>query len=76
MTSHSTGEFQSNATNSHHLILKKYKIVGCEVARQDDLPFKFVFGSCNSFAASEEKALLCFSHGDPAKCHLLVENND
>ena len=41
---------------------KKSKIDGCKMIRQeDDLPFNFYKGSCNTFAAPEEKALLCFT---------------
>ena len=61
--------------------LKKSKIVGCQMVRQeDDLPFEFSGGSCNTFwnpilnladmLTPEEKALLCFGFGDRKQCHL------
>ena len=52
-------------------ILQISKIVGCQMVRQeDDLPFDFVHGACNTFAALEEKALLCFHVQKPRECHL------
>ena len=39
------------------------------VRQQDDLPFDFR-GFCNTFTASEEKALLCFGRDNPKQCHL------
>ena len=40
------------------------------VRQKDDLPFEFQYGSCNTFAAPEEKALLCFSDNNRKECHL------
>ena len=51
-------------------ILKKYKIVGCEMIRQSDMPIEFAEGSCNLFEVPEEKALLCFSRDSGKRCHL------
>ena len=31
------------------------KIVGCELSRQDDLPFKFLQGACNIFQISTDE---------------------
>ena len=49
---------------------KANKIVGCEMARQFDLPFDFESGSCNTCHVSEEKVLMCFSGNDPNTCHM------
>ena len=40
------------------------------VRQEDDLPFDFYLGSCNTFAAPEEKALLCFGVDNRKQCHL------
>ena len=40
------------------------------VRQADDLPFEFFRGSCNTFAAPEEKALLCFGDNNRKGCHL------
>jgi len=55
---------------------QKSKIIGCQMVRQeDDLPFDFFFGSCNTFAAPEGKALLCFSDTNRKQCHLFDGEN-
>ena len=40
------------------------------VRQEDDLPFEFDLGSCNTFAAPEEKALLCFGLTNRNECYL------
>ena len=40
------------------------------VRQEDDLPFNFYAGSCNTFTAPEEKALLCFSRDNRKQCQL------
>ena len=58
-------------SNINNLFEKKAnKIVGCEMARQFDLPFDFESGSCNTFYVPEEKVLMCFSASDPNTCHM------
>ena len=46
------------------------KIVGCEMVRQNDMPFDFYYGSCNSFAQPKPRILLCFDNNHPTECHM------
>ena len=46
------------------------KIIGCELVAQADLPFDFIYGACNTFRPSNEKALMCFDYDSSKECHM------
>merc|ERR1712176_1392823 len=68
--------FGGREENGKWFSRQKSKIVGCQMVRQeDDLPFLFSFGSCNTFAFPEEKALLCFDNIFHKQCRLFDGDN-
>ena len=43
-----------------HMSFQVSKVIGCNLVRQNDLPFDFEWGACNSFSYPSPKILLCF----------------
>lgn len=50
--------------------IKASKIIKCELVRQNDLPFGFYNGACNTFQSQKQTVLMCFDNTSGRKdCH-------
>ena len=52
--------------------IKVSQIENCQMTRIGELPFKYSWGSCNTFLEPNPRVLLCFNRDDPKVCHTLV----
>ena len=49
---------------------KLFKINGCRLERQGDMPFELYAGSCGNYILDgQDIALLCFDYYDRTNCH-------
>ena len=49
---------------------KLFKINGCRLERQGDMPFQLCAGSCGNYnLGGQDIVLLCFDYNDQKTCH-------